>query len=192
MTIMKKIERALEEKAKMHKVEICQGRDCREFEILSREELEEKIANISATEVYEKALEEAEKWSCSGHASCYIDARNGELGTIFLQNGTYEHPFDSFYEITLCAIHKEEGSMLDDPKLLLDDDEWEEYRESDLGPSDFVTEKHGQKELEDRKVAALQWLSCDFECDFEIEDDVNRQLDELYREPVSELPFFEV
>ena len=78
--------------------------EVREFKILDREVLEEKIEELNETDIYSQTFRKMLEYGHSGTAYTYIDARNGEINTCWLGSGTQNHPFDGFYEVLLCSM----------------------------------------------------------------------------------------
>ena len=156
------------------------------FEILSRAEVEKAIEALSHEEIYRAAWNQT-GYECSGTAYAYLDARDGKLKSSWLGANTWNHPFDSFYEIWLCILKTGAGGIdIDDPELLLSDDEQEEFRTYHEGyASDFVREKFGEKELEDREETVLDMLAGEYEPDSGGNDEnIEQQVTELYKKIV--------
>lgn len=152
----------------------------KEIEILRRSKVEKLIEDIDTFDVYKKTFEEANGYSFSGTAYTQLNVQTGKIETIWLQNGTYEHPFDSFPEVVLCAIN---SPIFDfEPKDLLDEfsSEYEEFQnQNDLSPEEFISKKFGDKELEERIQTAIRWYANEFELD---DEKIEKQLDEIYEE----------
>lgn len=148
----------------------------REFEILSREEVEDIIDDLSTGDVFRATFERANGMSHSGVAYTYVDARNGEIRTTWLGQGTQNHPWDDFYEVVVCRLTTGAGALdLDNPDdILYSVDEcavWEEFGGSLEG---FL----GTEEYRRRMEVVVGWECDEFALDH---DDISRQLDELYR-----------
>ena len=164
-------------KVKIHGYSINEG--YRIFEILDREELEAKIEELWSFEIYKQTFEKAYGYTFSGTAYTYIDARDGEIHTIWLQANTSQHPFASFYEIVLCSIETPlEGPA---PEDLLNDDEYNTFSDWQIEHGgdvyDFIRETMGNEELDERIDNWIEWLATEFDIDWE---NIQRQLDELY------------
>lgn len=153
-----------------------------EFEILSREKLEELIDELSEAEIYQKTYKEAKDWQLSGNAYTYIDARNGKVVTTWIQQNNYLHPWDNFYEIILCNIGTPTPDiLLEDLIDITDDKEYKEFvqyaDETGNKIEDFIIEKYGEEELQERIENIIEYYSLEFSFDF---DEIRDQLDELY------------
>jgi len=157
------------------------------FEILDRKELEKKIDEIleevGKDEIYRKTFDKAWGYSFSGTAYTYVDARDGELVTSWLQQNNFLHPWDEFYEIVLCTVSSPVEEPYDDD--LLDATEYDEFREwqNETGGDvreffiDKYGEEKGEKEYQERIDNWIEWLATEFDIDWE---NIQRQLDELY------------
>lgn len=158
----------------------------REFEILSRSEIEAIIDDLSTSDVYGKAFREARGWQASGAVTVYLDARTGELASGWLGNNNFNHPFDSFYEIDLATIKTGCGDTELNEEHLLEDPERKEYREANsdsyVSIEDWITVNHGAEELEDRIGYAIDSFAADFELD---DCRIREQLDDLYARQVT-------
>lgn len=151
----------------------------RVYEILPREELEKKIQELSECEIYKYTHEEASGYTFSGTAYTYISAKSGEIYTYWLQNNSFLHPFDSFYEIILCSLN----SPIKEPYAndLLDDEEYSEFENFDGDVKDFLIEKYGveegEKEYQNKIENWIDYWASEFSFDWY---NINQQLDELY------------
>lgn len=154
--------------------------EVREFEILDREVLEEKIEELDAADIYSQTFRKMLEYGHSGSAYTYIDARNGDVNTCWLGSGTVNHPFDSFYEILLCLLETGDKSLdINTPEMLLDEDEQEDYAENyvDEDVETYVIDKFGKEELKQRIENIIDVLGVEFNLDY---DDITEQIDELY------------
>lgn len=155
--------------------------EVREFEILDREVLEEKIEELDAADIYSQTFRKMLEYGHSGSAYTYIDARNGDVNTCWLGSGTVNHPFDSFYEILLCLLETGDKSLdINTPEMLLDEDEQEDYAENyvDEDVETYVIDKFGKEELKQRIENIIDVLGVEFNLDY---DDITEQLNELYK-----------
>ena len=156
--------------------------EVREFEILDREVLEEKIKELDVSDIYSQTFRKMREYGHSGTAYTYIDARNGEINTCWLSSGTENHPFDSFYEIWLCKLETGDQAIdINIPEMLLDKDEQEDYTENYIDEIDvetYIIDKFGKEELEQRIEDLIGVLAVEFDLDYE---DIKEQLDELYK-----------
>lgn len=153
------------------------GQESKIFEILSREELESIIENIDFSEIYKRTFAEANGYSHTGTAYTYVDARNGEVKTYWTQNNVFQHPFDSFYEITLCHVDTPvefETVDLIDPTS----EEYEEFLQSDKTLEEFLGE-----EYQSRYWDVVDYFSTDFVPNW---DRIKEQLDWLYSHEMEE------
>lgn len=155
--------------------------EVREFEILDKEVLEEKIEELDVSDIYSQTFRKMREYGHSGTAYTYIDARNGEINTCWLGSGTVNHPFDSFYEIWLCKLETGDQAIdINTPEMLLDEDEQEDYAENyvdEIDAKTYVIEKFGKEELEQRIENIIDVLAVEFDLDYE---DITAQIDELY------------
>jgi len=155
------------------------------FEILDREEIEEIIKDLFTPEIYQKTMDKALGYYFSGTAYTYIDARDGEIYTDWIQQNNELHPFDDFYRIILCGIttpvdEPSEDDLLDSSEL----DDYLKWEEENYGSAkDYITETMGEKELEERYDTWIEWLAQEFELDL---DSIERQLDDLYFATIEE------
>ncbi len=151
----------------------------REFEILDRKELESIIDELDQAEIYRKTFEKAIKHKgTSGYAYTYVSAIDGKIGTVWLQQNNFNHPWDDFDQIVLCSIDTNYQSLdFNSPEFLLDDDEQEEFLDFEGTAEDFVAEKFGQEELDERYENLLDWLATEFQLDY---SDIKEQMDRLY------------
>ncbi len=149
-----------------------------EFEILDREALEKIIDNSSPSQIYRQTFEKAYGYTHGGTAYTYLDARDGSIKTSWLGSNTFNHPFDSFYEIWLCSLTTGASAIdLDTPDDLLDDEEQHELRDYSGSIRDYLDEKHGTEEYEKRMENAIDWEAMEWEMDGE---KIQEQLKELY------------
>lgn len=156
----------------------------RVFEILDREEIEKIIEELDPTEIWYMTYNEGNNWDFTGVAYTYLDVRDGTLHTAWLQQNTMEHPWDSFYQIVLCEM--ETGDNWWDfmkPEELLDYDEQGEFWNYDGTLEEFIIEKYGKEELEDRIKNAMDYYAYDFRLDWE---DIEEQLDNLYSKVITD------
>ncbi len=151
----------------------------REFEILDRERLEAIIDELDQAEIYKKTLRDAVSYNHSGNAYTYIDARNGNVATTWLEKGNLLHPWDSFYEIIVCDIETGYDNLdFNNPEYLLaDNEEHEEFGKFEGTAEEFILEKFGKEELNERYDNLVEWLANEFEFDWQ---KINEQLDGLY------------
>lgn len=156
----------------------------RVFEILDREEIEEIIDTLSPAEIYRQTFEKAQRYSFSGDAYTYADARNGEIKTRWMQLNTFDHPWDAFYEIVLCSIKTPVEPLSDEDLINWDDKDevqaWKEVYPS-ISAEDFILERYGQKELDDRIENCIWFYASEFDFD---DDSIKEQLDRLYQKVV--------
>ncbi|HAX17360.1 MAG TPA: hypothetical protein DCY00_02025, partial [Actinobacteria bacterium] len=117
-----------------------QSEGFREFEILTREDLEEKIDDLNISDVFRDTFEMANSYMHSGTAYSYLDARNGKIFTSWLGSNTFNHPWDSFYEIWLCDLKSGDQKIdLDTPEdILSNDEEWAAWREFDGSLEEYL------------------------------------------------------
>ena len=153
----------------------------KEFEILERRELEEILDEIELDEIWRKTRKLAESYPFSGTAVTYLDGRNGEIDTYWISQGSYLHPFDSFYRIPLCTMETPIREFTEDD--LLDNDErhsfweWQEENEGDV--EDYIIVKWGVEALQEREQNALEIYAETFEPDWQ---QIFSQIDELYQQ----------
>ena len=153
----------------------------RTFEILDREEIEEIIDNLDFIEIYEQTYDKASGYSASGCAYTYVDARDGKVVTRWQQDGQYDHPWDSFYEVVVCTIDTPIFEFRDED--LIGEYEYNKYRKLlDAGeissPEDFIEKTMGEEELIFRTNEAIRWYASEYEPDWEY---INFQLHRLYK-----------
>jgi len=171
------------ENVKMTIVEISgysRNEGTREFEILDRQEIEKIIDELDSTEIYKKTYTKGYGYYHSGEATCYLDARTGEVKTMWIQSNNFEHPWDSFYKIVLCSLKTGNGQLDFQENDLLDPDseEYEEFHEqTEFGLEEFIEQKYGTDELMDRIENAIDYYAQDFYFDIE---NIKKQLDDLY------------
>jgi hypothetical protein len=119
----------------------------------------------------------ADGYSHSGTAYTYIDARDGSIHTCWIGSNSFNHPWDSFYEIWLCSLVTGAGAIdLDTVECLLDagdPDEMKRWWEFDGSLREFL----GDEEYKKRMEVVIDWEATEFEFDWQ---DIGRQLDELY------------
>ena len=153
----------------------------RKFEILEREELEKRIEELETKDIYKMTEDKAGGYTFGGTATTYIEARSGEVYTDWMQQNNSKHPFDDFSEIVLCSVNTpNEGytseDLIDDEK----DTDWDEWQEENGGNfEEYIIEKYGKKELEERQENVLNWYAGEFVPDWEF---IEKQLNELYEE----------
>jgi hypothetical protein len=156
--------------------------EAREFEILEREQIEEILNDLNPVEIYKKTLRDAVSYNHSGNAYAYIDARNGDVATTWLEKSNLLHPWDSFYEIIICDIETGYDNLdFNTPENLLEldnKDEMEKFQNSELDPESFIIEEYGQEELNERYENVYDYLSDNFDFNW---DDIKEQLDQLYQ-----------
>jgi len=148
----------------------------RVFEILERERLEAIIEELDPSEIFQQTFKKAQGYNLSGRAITYLDARNGEIKTYWIQQNTDLHPWDRFYEITLCVV---ETPVEDPPEdwWWIDDEEEKEWKESELTPQEFIETKYGEEELAERWDAIIDSYAEEFNLDY---NNIKTQLDDLY------------
>lgn len=152
----------------------------REFEILEREQIEAIIDELDQAEIYRKTFEKAKEFEGeSGVAYTFISALDGKIGSSWLQQNNFNHPWDDFYEIILCSLETDYQNMdFNNPEYLLaDNEEHEEFRKFEGIAEEFVLEKFGKEELNERYDNLLDWLATEFKFDY---SDIKEQLDYLY------------
>lgn len=148
------------------------------FEILDRGEIEKILEELDPAEIWYMTYNEGNNWDFSGIAYTYLDARDGKVYSAWLQQNTMEHPWDSFYQIILCTM--ETGDNWWDfmvPDELLDWDEQREFLDYDGTLKEFIIEKYGEEELQDRIENAKDYWAYEFNFDW---NDINEQLNYLY------------
>jgi hypothetical protein len=152
----------------------------REFEILDRKQLESIIDELDQAEIYRKTFDEAKKREGhSGTAYTYISSIDGKIGTVWLQQNNFNHPWDDFDQIILCRLKTDYQNMdFNNPEYLLaDNEEYEEFGKFEGTAEDFVAEKFGQEELDERYDNLIDCLATEFGFDW---DNIKEQLDHLY------------
>lgn len=159
----------------------------REFEILDRKQLEFIVNELDQAEIYKKTFEKAMGYSFSGTAYTFVDARDGELVTSWLQQNNSLHPWDEFYEIVLCTVSSPvEGpydvDLLDTSGKEKEYDEFHEWQNETGGDvREFFIDKYGEekgeKEYQERIDNWIEWLASEFNIDW---DNIKEQLDHLY------------
>lgn len=161
------------------------GNGIREFEVLEKKVLQKQLAEeaIDQRLVAARLLKYAGSIRASGMTYIYLDARDGRLKEDWLSQGESLHPWDSFYRIVLMdeitPINWEDASDYD----FIDEysSEWEEfqgwYQDRGCGTAEeFILEKYGEDELEERKQIILErWAE-----NLEFRDDIEKQLSEIY------------
>lgn len=154
--------------------------EAREFEILNRKQLESIIDELDQAEIYRKTFEKAKEFEGhSGTAYTYISAIDGKIGTVWLQQNTSLHPWDDFDQIILCRLETDYQNMdFNNPEYLLaDNEEQKEFLDFEGTAEEFVLEKFGKEELNERYDNLIDWLAIEFEFDW---DNTKEQLDRLY------------
>lgn len=152
----------------------------REFEILDRKQLESIIDELDQAEIYRRTFEKAKAYEGkTGTAYTFISAIDGKIGTVWLQQNNFFHPWDDFDQIILCRLETDYQNMdFNDPEYLLaDNEEYEEFIEFEGNAEDFIIKKFGQEELNRRYENLVEWLANEFEFDW---DNIKEQLDHLY------------
>lgn len=148
----------------------------REFEILDREALENMIDDLDPADIYRRTFRMADGYSHSGTVYTYIDARDGSIHTCWIGSNSFNHPWDSFYEIWLCHLTTGTGAIdLDTVECLLDTgdpDEMKRWWEFEGSLEEFLGE-----EYEERKENAIEWEASEYSFNWE---HIRLQLDELY------------
>jgi len=152
--------------------------EVREFEILEREKVESILDEIEPADIFRSTMEIALGYFHSGTAYTFLDARDGKIKTSWLGSNSFNHPWDSFYEIVLCRLETGSGRIdLDTAEMLLERKEQEEYKNYSGNIREYLTEKYGKDEYKERIENAIDYLCDDFEVDW---DDIKEQLNNLY------------
>jgi len=147
----------------------------RVFEILERETIEEIISNIDQSDVFCRTFDKAQGYHFSGDAYTYVDARNGEIVTRWQQQGTFDHPWDSFYEIVICSVKT--PVMEFDTNEYLDEKELQKFYDSNMSLEEFLLTEYGPDEFERRTENIIDFYSQEFKIDRNF---IKEQLDNLY------------
>lgn len=146
------------------------------FHILPRNVLEQRIDSLNPAEIWRKTYEKASAYAHSGYAYAYLDARNGNLATHWLDTSTMLHPWDSFYEIWLCDMKSGDSFIaLDTAENLLSEDEQKKFKEFDGSIREFLEER--RENYEERIENAIDWYAQEFQFNLVR---IEEQLDELY------------
>lgn len=147
---------------------------------IDRAVIEEIIDELDTAEIYKMAYEEALGYSFTGTVYVVLDVTDGRIFTRWLMQNNYL--MDGFGEIVLCRINTPlesltENELLDDGELREFHnyiyDNWDEYS----GIEDYIIEKYGNYSLKERKSDYIDWLSSEFELNYE---SIKEQLDEVY------------
>lgn len=157
----------------------------KEYEVLDRDTLMEKIDNVDWQEVYKATYKKAEGYTFGGRALTYIDARDGELKTYWIGQNSYNHPFDDFYEIVLCSIPTQMESPADIE--FLNQDEYEEFQEGLSNEKWDSLKKYADEkniDLDDRKDNIIEYYASEIDMDW---DKVTEQVDNLYENVIEQI-----
>lgn len=147
---------------------------------IDRAVIEEIIDELDTAEIYKMTYEEALGYSFTGTAYAVLDVKDGKIFARWLMQNNYL--MDGFGEIVLCRINTPlesltENELLDDGELREFHnyiyDNWDEYS----GIEDYIVEKYGNYSLKERKSDYIDWLSSEFELNYE---SIKEQLDEVY------------
>ena len=148
---------------------------------IERKVIEEIIDELDTAEIYKMTYEEAKGYSFAGTAYVVLDVTDGRIFTRWLMQNNYM--MDDFGEIVLCSINTPlesltENELLDDGELREFHnyiyDNWDEYS----GIEDYIIEKYGNYSLKERKSDYIDWLSSEFELNYE---SIKEQLDDIYK-----------
>ena len=146
------------------------------FRILPREEIEKIIDNIDDAIIWRITYQTATNMKHDGTAYTYVDARDGSICTGWLGENNFQHPWDSFSEIWLCALKSGSDMIdLDTPDELLDEDEQIDYVGYDGSIRKFLEERG--EDYEERFENAIDWHASEFRIDM---DAIAKDLDKLY------------
>ena len=154
----------------------------RTFEIMDRKQLEaliEEAEQNKRTDIYERTYRKAAGYPYhTGTAYTYIDARDGELNTtLWLEQNTIEHPYDSFYQIIICSHDSGNGRTEFDETDMLDEDEQKEFRQFSGSLEEFIEKT--ETDYDERLQNCIDYYAIEFSFDWE---KINSQLDELYKD----------
>ena len=134
---------------------------------MNKEKIKQKIDSLWACDIYKQTIEEADKYTFSGRAITYIDATNGNIGTYWLQQNTYDN---DPYEIVLCSIETPLDIPTDD--FFETKEERERFFKSELSLEEFLGDKYATR----LEIIFDEW-SYDFEFDYEY---IEEQLKKLF------------
>lgn len=153
----------------------------KDFKILDRKEIKNILNDLNINEIYYETFLEALKYDFSGVAYAYLDAITGEVKKGWLQQNTSNHPWDDFNEIILCTIHTPIEIVNED--FWVDKDEEKEAEERGESAEDYIINKYGEKELNDRIDNIAWYYGGEFKLDY---NNIEEQLDKLYFHIITE------
>jgi hypothetical protein len=118
------------------------------------------------------AYEEGEGYTSSGTAYVILNAGTGEIYSEWLQQNNFT--INNFTEVVLLSMDTPIDINAED---LLDDEEQKEFEEYDGYFEDFIIEKLGEDEVEERKMIYIEWWADRIGLEMER---IQEQINEIY------------
>lgn len=137
------------------------------------------LSEVDAAEIYKNTREVAEGYpAMSGMSYTFLDATNGEIKTIWVDWDFREY---SEWQIVLEEIPTPIAELKDVDLLDQYGEEWDEYKSSNLSAKDFIVERYGEKELEERKETTIDCIAMENELNWRR---IEEQLDNFYSQRI--------
>lgn len=157
------------------------NRNEREVNFLPKEEIEKIVDDLDVIDIYKKAYKEADGYIFSGTAYVCLDVSDGEIYTKWLQQNNFT--VNNFTEVVLLKM--DTPIYIDNDENLLDQSgaEWQEWKEYDGNIEDFITEKYGEDEFEERKINVIEYWATESDLEY---DDIYEQIDKIYEDAIED------
>ena len=157
------------------------SRNQREVDLMSKNEIEKIIDDLDVVETYKIAYEEANGYSFSGTAYACLDVSDGEIYTKWLQQNNFT--INNFTEVILLRMDTP-IDLIGDINDILNDEEIEEYNNSEFySCEEFVIDKFGEDELEERKINIIEYWASETGLKW---DNIQDQIDEIYEDAIED------
>ena len=149
------------------------NRNEREVCLLPKNETEKTVDDLSVAEIYKMAYKEGEGYTFSGTAYVILNVETGKIYSEWLQQNNFT--VNNFTEVVLLSM--DTPIDISNAEDLLDDEEQKEFEEYDGDVEDFIIEKHGEDEVEERKMTYIEWWASETGLEWER---IQEQINEIY------------
>ena len=157
------------------------SRNKREVYLLPKEDIEKIVDELEVIDIYKKAYEKGRGYKFSGTAYVILDCSDGKIYTRWLQQNNFI--VNDFTDIVVFGMDTPICEFDDDDLIDNYGSEMEEWENFDGSAEEFIVEKYGEEELENRKENVVDYWATEYGLEW---NDIQERIDEMYENVIKD------